>query len=210
MTTPPHTFPAPQTVVDPVCGMTISPADAVGTADYQGETYHFCSVACLEQFRADPAKFVDPSPRQEGAASMDLEADYTCPMHPEIRQKAPGSCPICGMALEPVTVTLARSAERRARRHDAAVPMGTGAHRTNSRAHDRRVHPRAASSSASAHRCVELDRARARDARGAVGGMAVLRARMVVGGQPAPEHVHADRARCRRGLRIQRGGDACT
>ena len=95
------------TVLDPVCGMTIAPADAVGTADYQGTTYHFCSNSCLEQFRADPPKFVDKE-HEEGTpvTPADPGAEYTCPMHPEIRQIGPGSCPICGMALEPVTVTL--------------------------------------------------------------------------------------------------------
>jgi Cu+-exporting ATPase len=92
-------------VVDPVCGMTISPADAVGTSDYKGQTYYFCSESCLEQFRADPAKFVRKEPAQTPTAS-ELAAEYTCPMHPEIRQIGPGSCPICGMALEPVNVTL--------------------------------------------------------------------------------------------------------
>jgi Cu+-exporting ATPase len=87
--------------------MTISPADAVGTADYAGQTYHFCSDSCLEQFRANPAKFVGPSAHVKAPPSAaDMEAEYTCPMHPEIRQKGPGSCPICGMALEPVNVTL--------------------------------------------------------------------------------------------------------
>jgi Cu+-exporting ATPase len=108
MSTQSHSSPAhaPAEVLDPVCGMTISPADAVGTADYKGQTYYFCSDSCLEQFRADPARFVDPERKNEAPAPVDMEAEYTCPMHPEIRQKGPGSCPICGMALEPVTVTL--------------------------------------------------------------------------------------------------------
>jgi Cu+-exporting ATPase len=99
---------APGEVIDPVCGMSISPADAVGTADYQGKTYHFCSDRCLEQFRADPARFIDASRTEDSraATAADRAAEYTCPMHPEIRQIGPGSCPICGMALEPVTVTL--------------------------------------------------------------------------------------------------------
>jgi P-type Cu+ transporter len=100
--------PAEAEVLDPVCGMTIAPADAVGTADYHGQTYYFCSDSCLEQFRADPAKFVDPG-RKESApppSPAELSAEYTCPMHPEIRKIGPGSCPICGMALEPVNVTL--------------------------------------------------------------------------------------------------------
>jgi Cu+-exporting ATPase len=96
----------PAEVLDPVCGMTIAPADAAGTAEYEGQTYYFCNESCLEQFRADPAKFIDPDRRSEAVAALDAEAEYTCPMHPEIRQKGPGSCPICGMALEPVTVTL--------------------------------------------------------------------------------------------------------
>ena len=93
--------------VDPVCGMSISPAEAAGTADYQGETYYFCSDGCLAQFRNDPARFVHPPAMVPSpVSSKDLAAEYTCPMHPEVRQIGPGSCPICGMALEPVQVTL--------------------------------------------------------------------------------------------------------
>ena len=91
-------------VVDPVCGMSISPADAVGIAEHNGQTFHFCSDACLQQFRANPDRFAGGKP--VAASPTDPEAEYTCPMHPEIRQKGPGSCPICGMALERVNVTL--------------------------------------------------------------------------------------------------------
>jgi P-type Cu+ transporter len=97
----------PIEVLDPICGMTISPEDAVGHAEHRGETYYFCSESCLDQFKANPDQFIGarpPAPSAIGPA--DSEADYTCPMHPEIRQKGPGSCPICGMALEPVTVSL--------------------------------------------------------------------------------------------------------
>jgi Cu+-exporting ATPase len=94
-------------VIDPVCGMTITPEDSVGHVDYKGHTYYFCNDSCLEQFRADPARFTDPARAERDASAADREAEYTCPMHPEIRQKGPGSCPICGMALEPVAVTLA-------------------------------------------------------------------------------------------------------
>jgi Cu+-exporting ATPase len=90
-------------VIDPVCGMTITPEDAVGHVDYKGETYFFCNESCLEQFQADPEKFLHPPAAPAGPARTDVE--YTCPMHPEVRQWGPGSCPICGMALEPVTVT---------------------------------------------------------------------------------------------------------
>src|SRR5687767_622800 len=95
-----------QEVVDPVCGMTIIPADAVGHLEHRGQTYYFCSESCLDQFKANPTQFLDGTRRQEMPPAADAEAEYTCPMHPEIRQKGPGNCPICGMALEPVSVTL--------------------------------------------------------------------------------------------------------
>ncbi len=99
--------PAEDGVLDPVCGMTILPSEAAGQTDYNGRTYHFCSEWCLEQFKNDPSQFLETSPAErQAAAPADPEAEYTCPMHPEIRQKGPGSCPICGMALEPVTVSL--------------------------------------------------------------------------------------------------------
>jgi Cu+-exporting ATPase len=80
--------------------MTIDPADAAGHFDYRGRTYYFCAESCLEQFRDKPEQFLDPAARL--APVVDLQAEYTCPMHPEVRQKGPGACPICGMALEPV------------------------------------------------------------------------------------------------------------
>jgi YHS domain-containing protein len=92
-------------VLDPVCGMTISPADAVGTLDHGAHTYHFCSDTCMQKFRENPAQFVGRK-SQVSTPPVDADAEYTCPMHPEIRQKGPGSCPICGMALEPVNVSL--------------------------------------------------------------------------------------------------------
>jgi Cu+-exporting ATPase len=90
-------------VVDPVCGMTISPEDAVGHVTHDGRTYYFCNESCLERFRADPESFLQPKPV---VAPSDSRAEYTCPMHPEVRQVGPGACPICGMALEPVRVSL--------------------------------------------------------------------------------------------------------
>ena len=96
-----------QEVLDPVCGMTVDPAKAAGHFDHGGHTYYFCGRSCLERFEASPEEFLSPAKAQEKPAAVsDLAAEYTCPMHPEIRQKGPGSCPICGMALEPVTVTL--------------------------------------------------------------------------------------------------------
>src|SRR3954470_19361813 len=99
------TTPAETTVVDPVCGMEIAPEDAVGTVEHEGKTYYFCATQCLEKFREDPSAFL----RKDTGARLPTSSaavDYTCPMHPEIVQKGPGTCPICGMALEPRTVTL--------------------------------------------------------------------------------------------------------
>ena len=97
--------PVEEDVVDPVCGMTISPADSVGEVEHGGHKYYFCNESCLERFKANPQEFVGPA---AGTTSKpaDPGAEYTCPMHPEIRQIGPGPCPICGMALEPVTVSL--------------------------------------------------------------------------------------------------------
>ena len=87
--------------------MTIDPADAVGHLDHQGQTYYFCNPSCLERFQANPAEFIEPRPAQAAAAAPGADMrEYTCPMHPQIRQIGPGSCPICGMALEPVVATL--------------------------------------------------------------------------------------------------------
>jgi len=93
-----------QTFVDPVCGMTVTPASAAGHAEHDGQTYYFCSLSCVKRFQADPAKYLHPRPSAPQVAVAG--AEYTCPMHPEIVQDHPGSCPICGMALEPRTVTV--------------------------------------------------------------------------------------------------------
>jgi Cu+-exporting ATPase len=89
-------------VVDPVCGMTIDPTDAVGQVDFKGQTYYFCSDVCLERFRSNPDEFVNA--RIQPPAPGPGDTEYTCPMDPEVRQKGPGACPKCGMALEPVAV----------------------------------------------------------------------------------------------------------
>ncbi len=95
----------PAEVVDPVCGMTIDPADAAGSSEYRGETYYFCNTSCLQRFKSDPEEFLKP---RSDAPSVPAAAAtvYTCPMDPEIRQDTPGTCPKCGMALEPDLSTL--------------------------------------------------------------------------------------------------------
>jgi Cu+-exporting ATPase len=89
---------------DPVCGMKVDPAASKHRFDYRGETFHFCSAGCRTKFAADPTKYLDTTePQQATASKADVPEGmiYTCPMHPQIRQVGPGSCPICGMALEP-------------------------------------------------------------------------------------------------------------
>ncbi len=86
--------------IDPVCGMTVDPATAKHKAAHKGHDYYFCSAGCKTKFAATPGKYLD-----KVAESVVAGAIYTCPMHPEIRQEGPGSCPICGMALEPLMVT---------------------------------------------------------------------------------------------------------
>ena len=85
---------------DPVCGMDVDPATATHRVDHAGETFFFCSAGCRQKFIADPLRYLAP---KAVVANADLPAHaiYTCPMHPEVRQQGPGSCPKCGMALEP-------------------------------------------------------------------------------------------------------------
>jgi P-type Cu+ transporter len=107
----------PQHARDPVCGMTIDPKKAAGSFEYQGETYYFCSTHCLQRFRDDPERFLNKAPepmtvqpvaihRAETSTSSSKSQKYTCPMHPEVRSDKPGSCPKCGMALEPISPQL--------------------------------------------------------------------------------------------------------
>ena len=97
-----HGVSAAGSATDPVCGMSVDPATARHKAEFAGKTYYFCSAGCREKFLAEPRRFVSETPA-EAAPSAPAGTIYTCPMHPEIRQAGPGSCPICGMALEPET-----------------------------------------------------------------------------------------------------------
>jgi len=91
---------AQATVRDPVCGMTVVPAKSPHLAEVKGKDYHFCSAGCRAKFVADPQRYLSPQPQRE-AQAVPEGTIWTCPMHPEVRQARPGSCPICGMALEP-------------------------------------------------------------------------------------------------------------
>ena len=98
-----HGAAAPGLATDPVCGMTVDPATARHHAEHAGALYYFCGARCLERFTADPVRYLAPTkPAAAYAAAGGL---WTCPMHPEVVRDKPGSCPICGMALEPMTPT---------------------------------------------------------------------------------------------------------
>lgn len=108
--------------IDPVCGMTVTPGDEAARIEHDGREYFFCSKNCADKFRADPSRYLK-EPRERASGSEHSSHDhhtsdhsgatrngpkdtiYTCPMHPEVRQVGPGSCPKCGMALEPVDAT---------------------------------------------------------------------------------------------------------
>src|SRR5207302_367322 len=89
-------------VKDLVCGMTVDPKTSKHRHEHAGTVYHFCSTRCRERFAADPERYLKPAADAAPAPSVPAGTVFTCPMHPEIRQIGPGSCPICGMALEPV------------------------------------------------------------------------------------------------------------
>jgi len=104
---------------DPVCGMMVDPEKAAGKVEHGGKTYYFCSARCVERFRNEPEKFL----AAPGTAGMEHKAApaavpavaknvrYTCPMHPEIVQIGPGTCPKCGMALEPMDMLAEEQAD---------------------------------------------------------------------------------------------------
>ncbi|MCW1382527.1 heavy metal translocating P-type ATPase [Novosphingobium sp. KCTC 2891] len=90
------------TVKDPVCGMEVDPARTAHHLSLGGQDYHFCSAGCRAKFAADPDRYLHPV----AAPDVPEGAIWTCPMHPEVQQEGPGSCPICGMALEPLEPSL--------------------------------------------------------------------------------------------------------
>ncbi|MEO9263673.1 MAG: heavy metal translocating P-type ATPase [Candidatus Baltobacteraceae bacterium] len=88
---------------DPVCGMDLESAGPELESQYGAQTFNFCSVGCLAKFNRSPATYATPT--SIGSLPVATGVIYTCPMHPQIRRNAPGSCPICGMTLEPLTIT---------------------------------------------------------------------------------------------------------
>ena len=94
------------TARDPVCGMDVTIATAKHTAEHDGASFYFCHAGCRTKFLADPQRYLAPATDRPAAPPADPNAYYICPMDPEIRQIGPGTCPICGMALEPELVAL--------------------------------------------------------------------------------------------------------
>ena len=103
-------------VTDPVCGMSIEKSDAEASETYKGKEYYFCAANCHDKFLNDPESFIVKTEITDDscevcdigtapAAKVLSKETYTCPMHPEIKQKGPGSCPKCGIALEPKTIS---------------------------------------------------------------------------------------------------------
>ena len=97
-----------QPAIDPVCGMKVEPANAAAEIEHEGRRHFFCSKHCATTFQADPAKYAKARAPEAPAAAG---AKYTCPMHPEVVQIGPGSCPKCGMALVPMLPAVPRAAE---------------------------------------------------------------------------------------------------
>jgi Cu+-exporting ATPase len=103
-----HAATSTESVTDPVCGMQVDPRGDGPRLDHAGRSFWFCSEHCLHRFQADPDAYADKTQGPEAAATRvqgEEAVAYTCPMHPEVRQPGPGPCPICGMALEPMTVS---------------------------------------------------------------------------------------------------------
>jgi Cu+-exporting ATPase len=113
-----HNHGETKTFVDPVCGMSTADESAFSSHEHQGTTYYFCSDRCLAQFKENPKAYGagegkdaghdhgGKTPDAPAKATQTTTRTYTCPMHPEVEQQGPGSCPKCGMALEPQTITL--------------------------------------------------------------------------------------------------------
>ncbi|MDA0790420.1 MAG: heavy metal translocating P-type ATPase [Proteobacteria bacterium] len=95
-----HDSPDEQTLTDPVCGMSVS-TESEHRFDHQDHTHYFCSAGCQKKFAADPEKYLQAGDNDHSQDQAPPGAIYTCPMHPEVRQDHPGTCPRCGMALEP-------------------------------------------------------------------------------------------------------------
>jgi Cu+-exporting ATPase len=188
--------PGGATAIDPVCGMSVTVATATQIHDHAGVRHYFCSPRCREKFIADPARYLHAAAKAGStAAKPEPEGTlYTCPMHPEIVQVGPGTCPICGMVLEPKGVPAADAGPnpeladftRRAKIGAAlALPLLIVA-----------MGPDLGLP------IYSWISARARHAGGRLVRVAVLRARLGLDRKPQPQYVDADLDRRAGGLRL--------
>ena len=196
-----HSQAAQGSVHDPVCGMSVDPALAAHRAEHDGRSYFFCSARCREQFTAEPARYLTPAAAAPPTAAED--AHWTCPMHPQIIRAGPGSCPICGMALEPMVPAAGDAANPELRGMTRRFWVGVAlslpllamgmADHVAKPALDMLIAPRSV---------VWLQLILATPVV-LVGRLAVFPARLELAPQPPAQHVHPDRARHRCGLPLQ-------
>ena len=187
--------------IDPICGMTVDEATAF-TLNAMDETFYFCSEHCRKKFLAMPATAKHEENKEQEPQG---KAIYTCPMHPEVQQDHPGDCPKCGMALEPKTATAGADEEENAELRDMTRRFWIGAALTLPVFVLAMAHLIPGDWSRQSwvdERRLALDSICAHHARGLLGGLAVLPARLALHRDAALEHVHADRHRRGRGLRL--------
>ena len=184
---------------DPVCGMTVDTTTAEHKFELGEGTYYFCSARCLEKFKANPDAYLNPTDDRP-VVSAPAGTIWTCPMHPEIRRDGPGSCPICGMALEPLEPSLEEGPNPElidmTRRFwvSTAFTVPLAALVIAAELFGLEIMPM--------RTLVWVQLALATPV--VLWGMAVLRTLLGVTEVAKPQHVHADRARGRRRLRLQR------
>ena len=193
-------------VKDPVCGMSVDPHTAKHRAEHNGQPYYFCSAGCREKFLADPARYLDPTVAAAKAEPVPEGHDLHLPDASGDPAGRPGLLPDLRHGAGAGARHRRDGAEPRAHRHDAPVLDRSGAVASGRRAGDGRPPDRARPSHLAAD--VELDPDAAGDARGAVGRLALLRARLAVARHAQSQHVHADRHGHGRGLGLQRRRDA--
>ena len=187
-------------VKDPVCGMSVDPHTAKHTATHAGRPYYFCSAGCRDKFIAAPGEIPGAGGRR-GPSRSRRAPSTPAPCIPQIRQVGPGSCPICGMALEPELVTAETGPNPElvdmTRRFWIGLALTIPVFALEMGGHLTNLHMLARLAA------LQLGAARAGDAGRAVGGLAVLRARLGLAQDPQPQHVHADRHGHRRGVGLQ-------
>ncbi|NOZ08509.1 MAG: heavy metal translocating P-type ATPase [FCB group bacterium] len=120
-----------QTVKDPVCGMVVEPKTVADSIEHEGKSYFFCSHHCATEFKKDPEKYLGSDHHSHTSTTEDHPHQhagdiYTCPMHPDVRHEGPGSCPQCGMALEPLIPVQKETTQYTCPMHPEVIQSGPG------------------------------------------------------------------------------------